>query len=247
MGRSIWFAVTVVVAVGCVGLGFWQLDRRGQRLTHNAEAVAGRSLPTLDLNAPSGEPRAQRRVVARGSFDHQAELILRGHLWNGAPGVHVITPFRLAGSDSAVLVNRGFIPASDAATPDQPVPEERGEIVIEGLAVPVPITEDGGRPAERAGQISWRRLDLPAVRQRLPYPILEVYLLPETPSAAGAWPRRVEPPPLDEGPHLSYAIQWFGIATAVLAFGFVFVLGYGRRRGSNGGLVPPPPPPPPVP
>lgn len=229
MGRRIWFAVSVGVAAACVGLGFWQLDRRAQRLAANAVAIMGRSLDPMDLNATPAVIPAQRRVVVRGSFDHAQEVILRGHLWRGAPGVQVVTPLRIAGRDTAILVNRGFIPAADAATPDDPIPAELGEVVLEGIVVPIPSTGDGGQPVTRSGQTSWRRLDLPTLRQRLPYPIAELYLLPETPRAAGPWPRRADWPGLDEGPHLSYAIQWFGIAAAVLAFGIVFILGIGRR------------------
>jgi cytochrome oxidase assembly protein ShyY1 len=29
---------------------------------------------------------------------------------------------------------------------------------------------------------------------------------------------------MDGGPHLSYALQWFGIAAAVVAFGIFFIL-----------------------
>ena len=240
MGRSIWFGVTVVVATACLGLGLWQLDRRAQRQARNAEAITGRSLPPLDLNASETDPEPQRRVIVRGEFDHTAELILRGHLWRGAPGVHVVTPLRLSGSDRVILVNRGFVPAADGATPDAPVPPEPGEVMLEGIVAPVPVTAEGGQPAGRDGQTSWRRLDLAALRERLGPTLHGVYLLPATASAVGPWPRRVEWPGLDEGPHLSYAIQWFGIGGAVLAFGLIFVLGLGKRPAAEQ-IVPPPP------
>jgi len=239
MVRGLWFALTLLVGSACVGLGFWQLDRLAQRRAANAVAIAGRERPLLDLGTPTQEGRAQRRVMARGVFDHAEEIILRGHLLTGAPGVHVVTPLRLTGSDSAVLINRGFVPAADGAAPEAPVPEEPGAVAIEGIALPVPITEDGGRPAERAGRTSWRRLDLEAVRARLPYPVLDVYVLATPDTARRGWPRRVAPRPLDEGPHLSYALQWFGIASAVLAFGIFFVLGVGRGSAA---AVPPAPP-----
>lgn len=239
MARRLWFIFAVLVTAACIGLGIWQLGRLAERRTGNAVAIAGRERPILDLTAQAGEVRAQRRVVARGTFDHAHEIILRGHLLTGAPGVQVVTPLRLAGSDSAVLVNRGFAPGGDGTTPDDPVPPEPGAVVIEGIAIPVPVTEDGGRPAERAGQTSWRRLDLEVMRSRLPYPVLDVYVLASPDTSRRGWPRRVTPPPLDEGPHLSYALQWFGIGGAVLTFGIFFILGVGRRAGST---VPPAPP-----
>ncbi len=44
----------------------------------------------------------------------------------------------------------------------------------------------------------------------------------------------ISPPELTNGPHLSYAIQWFGIALAALVFGVIFL--WRDRPGS----VPPP-------
>jgi len=243
MARRIWFGVTIVVALLCLGLSGWQLSRRAERRAANAMALAGRTLPVLDLSGPSdGAPRAQRRIRARGVFDHESEIILRGHLLTGAPGVHVVTPLRLTGSDSAILVNRGFVPAADGATPDNPIPPEPGLVNIEGIGLAVPVTAEGGQPAGGAGKESWRRMDLAALRARLPYPILEVYLLALPDSSRQGWPRRVVPPPLDEGPHLSYALQWLGIAAAVFGFGLFFVLGIGRREGAGHPTVPPAPP-----
>jgi surfeit locus 1 family protein len=39
---------------------------------------------------------------------------------------------------------------------------------------------------------------------------------------------RVPPPPLGDGPHLSYALQWFAFATVALV-GYVAWLRAGRR------------------
>lgn len=243
--RRSWFLVTVAVSVGCLSLASWQMGRRSERRTENAAAIAGRAQPVLELGAtPFGTVLAQRRVVARGVFDHSAEVILRGHLLTGAPGVQVVTPLRLVGSDSAVLVNRGFVPAADGATPDFPVPAEPGEVGIEGIALAVPVTSDGGRPVTGAGGTSWRRLDLLALRTKLPYPVMDVYILAAPDSARRGWPRRIEAPPLGEGNHLSYALQWVGIAAAVFGFGLFFILGVGRGSVSAAPPAPPAPPPP---
>lgn len=239
----LWFTVTVLVSAGCLGLAAWQFGRRAERRAENARAVAGRAQPVLDLlHTPPGTDRSQRRAVARGVFDHSGQIILRGHLLTGAPGVQVVTPLRLLGSDSAVLVNRGFVPAADGATPDFPVPEEPGEVVIAGIALDVPSTSEGGQPVSGTGGTSWRRLDLVAIRNRLPYPVMDVYLLAAPDTARRGWPRRVEPPALGEGKHLSYALQWIGIAVAVFGFGLFFILGVGRGTVA---LAPPAPPSPP--
>ena len=76
------------------------------------------------------------------------------------------------------------------------------------------------------------------MQARLPYPIAPVYLIAEADPAAGpahtvrgtVYPFRAEPPPLSEGPHLMYAVQWFGIAGAVAAFAVIFIWRGTRAR-----------------
>lgn len=93
-------------------------------------------------------------------------------------------------------------------------------------------------PVESRGGTSWRRMDLLALRARVPYPLMDIYILAAADSGRSGLPIRVAPPDLGEGPHLNYALQWVGIATAVLAFGLFVILGLGRRP-----LMPGPPPP----
>jgi surfeit locus 1 family protein len=77
-------------------------------------------------------------------------------------------------------------------------------------------SERRGKPLTHEGRTTWGRLDLPALRSALPYPLLPVNLLQTPDSALPRRPRRLPVPALDDGPHLSYALQWFGFATTAL-------------------------------
>lgn len=234
--RLIPIVLLVLFAAASIRLGIWQLDRLRQRRAANAAALALREEPEVRLPAPGGAARlAGRRVRALGTYDQGHTIVLRGRALRQVPGVAVVTPLRLEGlgaGDTAVLVERGFVPAPDAATipPDTPPLDEPGEREVHGLALPIPSAPDSGRPITQGGRTTWQRLDLAALRRRLPYPILEVYLLQSPDSSLPALPRRLEPPPLDDGPHLSYAIQWFAFAAIALVFAGVF-----GRRGPGGG------------
>lgn len=221
----------LVVAAVCVRLGFWQLSRLQQRRAANAHTVAAAALPPLQLNDGIGaSDRNGRRAVGTGSFDRAHEVVLRGFVYQGAPGVRVVTPLRLAGSDSAVLVLRGFVTADDAVHPKVDSLDEPGELEMRGILEPVATEPDSGGPLVRDGATTWRRLDLVALRARIPYPILDVYLIADRDSTRNGFPIRLEPAPLDDGPHLSYALQWFGFAiTAVVGATIVAVRG-GRRN-----------------
>jgi surfeit locus 1 family protein len=146
------------------------------------------------------------------------------------PGVYLVTPLRLSGSDTAVLVERGFVPAPDAVTADAGTFAEPGEVIVNGLARR--LRAGGGNPMRREGRTTWARLDPGAVRDSLPYPILSISIRQTPDPSLPSFPRRHEPPPIDDGPHFGYAIQWFLFAALAVAFAFLVI---GRRESSRRG------------
>lgn len=216
----------LVFAAVAVRLGLWQLHRLSERRAANAAAAAARAAPELDLAVRAGAATAQRRVRATGAYDRAHEQVLRGRALQEVPGVSLVTPLRVPElGDTAVLVERGFVPAPDAVTlrPDSGAFDEPGTHTVHGVALPITGGDDGGQPLAHAGLTTWRRLDLAALRARLPYPILDVYILQAPDSALPRMPRRREPPALDdEGPHQSYAIQWFVFAAMAVVFAGIF-------------------------
>lgn len=47
-----------------------------------------------------------RRVLVRGTWDYDHEVELRYRSFDGQPGIHLLTPLRIDGSDRAILVDR---------------------------------------------------------------------------------------------------------------------------------------------
>jgi surfeit locus 1 family protein len=212
----------LAVAVVCARLGVWQVDRLRERRAANAVALAARSAPVVLLEKPiSGADPVGRRVRVRGRYDHDHDIILRGREYGGVPGVEIVSPLLLGDRSAAVLVNRGFVPAPDAVTAYPDSLQEPGERWVEGIALP--IASGGGAPLQRGGHASWARLDLPALHDTLPYPISAFYIRQSPDTALPRFPRRLDPPVLDDGPHLSYAIQWFAFAIMAVVFGTVIV------------------------
>ena len=227
--------VCLMGAVTATGLGFWQLGRLQARRDANRIALAGRTLPPVALNAlESHDSLNQRRASATGVFDHARTLVLRGRVERDAPGVHLVVPMRLRGRDDAVLVHRGFVPADDALRPDLgTIDTSTVERTVLGILLRLPDDPAGAEPITTGSDTTWRRLDLATVRARLPYPVLDVYLFETSrePRADSTrpWPILATLPALDDGPHLSYMVQWFGIAGAAVAFALIF-----GRRGESG-------------
>jgi surfeit locus 1 family protein len=225
----LFLAVIALVAAVCLRLGFWQLERLRERRDENRLAEAARALPELELSGRADSSLAHRRVRATGVYARDGEIILRGQSHRERPGVVVVTPLRVAGGRVGVLVVRGFVPSADAVNVSSVPAAEGGDVTIRGIALPLGEREDDGAMLERPGAgTTWKGLDRSAIEARLGYPVAAVYVMQAPDSAAPASPRRMEPPALDDGPHLSYAIQWFAFAVIALV-GAAALLG---RRGS---------------
>jgi len=86
--------------------------------------------------------------------------------------------------------------------------------------------------AERPQLDAWFHVDVTRIQQQTGYPLLPAYI--EQLPAPGdlALPRRDPLTDLGEGPHLSYAIQWFSFALILLA-GYL-VMTYRSVKTSSG-------------
>lgn len=219
----------ILVAAVCARLGIWQAQRLHQRRQANLVAQAARAAPPIVLandSLPSAG-LANHRVQATGRFDHEHDVVLRGRAYQGVPGVEIVSPLVLQEGRTVVLVNRGFVPAPDAFTVELDSLWEPGERLVRGIALPV--DSGGGAPLQRGKETTWARLDRAELRARLPYPIASVYILQSPDTTLPRFPRRLDPPALDDGPHLSYAIQWFAFSIMALVFGIV-ILRQQRKR-----------------
>jgi surfeit locus 1 family protein len=217
--RLAFLAFALLAGLICARLGFWQLSRLRERRASNARILASRQLPPIDLDQGSPDSVAINRMVrASGSYDFNTEFVIRRQSMEGVPAVRVVTPLRPASGDTAVLVIRGIVPSADATTIEVDSLREPGPQRVEGTALAITTEPGGGEPLETNGRTTWSRLDLAAIRKALPYPVRGLAILQHPDSLLPAFPRRIEPAPLDDGPHLSYAVQWFG-------FGLIAVVG----------------------
>ncbi|MBA3654963.1 MAG: SURF1 family protein, partial [Actinobacteria bacterium] len=109
-------ALLLLSAAGFTRLGVWQLSRRHERQAANLMIEAARRAPPVALTRETADVAmlAERHVVARGRYDGGRDIVVRGDVLQGVPGVRVVTPLLLDAGGPAVLVDRGFLPAPDA-------------------------------------------------------------------------------------------------------------------------------------
>jgi len=64
------------------------------------------------------------QLEVQGVFDDAHTILLDNRVMNGVAGYHVLSPLRIAGSELAILVNRGWLAAgrSRERIPLQPAP-----------------------------------------------------------------------------------------------------------------------------
>lgn len=226
---------TAVLLPTLILLGLWQLDRAEQKreLLHEFETL-GQQTVILRTDPAVSIPRYQR-VELRGRYDPQRRFLLDAMPGSGGAGFHVLSLFRPTGSATSVVIDRGWIPGSGNRDelPDPAVPS--GEQVLKGRLAYLPRP---GLELEGEGTATdvWPRLMLFPTMEELQaaagiklYPML-VWLDPDEP---GGFERDWRPTSSGPDRHIAYAVQWFGLAAALLV---IFIAVNLDRKPSRDGV-----------
>jgi surfeit locus 1 family protein len=234
--RIVLLLVAIIVAGVCTRLGFWQLDRLQQRRAYNAAVRSGISQPPLTIGASTAdlEMSAYRHASAEGRYYPNHEMLLYGRSLDGAPGSHVLTPL-LLGRGRALLVDRGWVPLEQDGSPlSGPSAAPAGRVRVTGVLLPA---DSSGAADERTTAGIVRTVDIGSVGGSSGLDLLPEYLLLETqdPAQPAGIPAPAPLPELSEGPHLSYAIQWFVFATiALVGYGVLLLRDRWEDRAPDG-------------
>lgn len=242
-----WLGFHLLVVVGVLvmtWLGFWQLNR----LDHRREFNALLTSRTEQTPRPFGEVLAAgdgdlewTPVVVEGRWLPELEVLVINRSQGGVAGRNVVTPVETA-EGTVVAVTRGFV-----ALTQEPPAVPGSTVRLRGLMRPSEERGFGGVSDPASGRLAeFQRLDLERLRAQLPAgvaPRLASWSVtleasePAQPAPLQTVPR----PERTEGPHLSYAVQWFVFA-ALAVVGWVFAM----RRSITSRRAPKPPRVPPV-
>ena len=228
--------MTIVFAVVCVGLGQWQFARRAEAqaaialLNANFDKEPSAVIDVLGDTSNSDRSLKWTPVELTGRYLADRVIYVRTRIGEAGIGFEQLVPF-LDISGNVLVINRGWVAAdaANAAPVNAPaIPNVDMSVVARLMPTEQTIP---GRDAP-AGQIA--TIHVPSIAGRLNNPTYEGWYArvdTETPMtlATQPWDR----PVLDEGPHLSYALQWYVFAT----MGFV---GYGwaLRKEARGPIEP---------
>jgi surfeit locus 1 family protein len=213
-----------------IRLGFWQIARLHERRAHNEVVAAHQRGVAVPISALPRDTSAAhyRPVSVTGRFDYGHELVLTNRTRRGSPGVDLLTPVRLAGSDTAVLVDRGWVYAPDGSTVDRNRWREGDSARVAGY-VELYTPDDGGTTLAKDSHIV-RHASRREVTARLPYPVAPYLVVLVGDTSTAGHPARRELPVLDDGSHRSYAVQWFCFAAIALGGAAAVIR---RERGGS--------------
>jgi surfeit locus 1 family protein len=223
-------AVLLLVPV-LAGLGCWQVTRAREKVRLLDEAAAGQAAAPTDLaSSESLEALPARRPLrVQGVFLAERQGLLDNQVRDGRVGYDILTPLRIEGRDDLLLVDRGWLPrgARREDLPQWSTPE--GLVTLTGtLHAPVDVPLVSGAISDVFGG-AWvvSEIDLPLLGQQLGAPLAPRVLRLDPASEHGFrrdWPVVGMTPQR----HYGYAVQWFGLALALLVL--YVVAGVRRAR-----------------
>ena len=217
-----WFLVACTFALACVGLASWQIERRSEAVSKIERVADNYDLETVSFKEVSSLAKDSvvayewRKVELSGNYLVDDTLLVRNRAIAGQPGFVQLIPFLLE-TGEVVVVERGWIPADSDLNPSNTfLPSES----LKTLVARVRMGETVPNRDSPNGQVT--SINLTDIEQLINLDVKQdLYLRMVTESPAeGAHPQPLSRPVLDEGNHLSYAVQW--IIFAVMGFFALF-------------------------
>jgi surfeit locus 1 family protein len=221
---------TLAVMALCIKAGLWQYNKAGQKQALQTQLNARLSEPPVALTdkliadkIANFETLRYQRVKFTGTYDARYQVLLDNQVENTVAGYHVLTPMQVEGSQTYVLVNRGWIPKAAAQkgvqqqVPVVIVPQGRQE--IEGdITLPAKkfFTLEAPPATDGKWQQVWQNLDMPRYIKSAPFAVQPFVVRLDVKSVAGGFVRNWPPPGERVSMHLGYAYQWFGFALTLL-------------------------------
>jgi surfeit locus 1 family protein len=217
-----WSIFKTIVALAlvflCLVAADWQYTRGVDRQARNnvIEERIARSPIELSSRDAVLDSNEWQSITTTGRFDSTQQILLRNRYWEGKYGYEVLTLFTNA-SGEKFWVDRGWVKAgATATTPPEVTAVPVGDVSITGrfrLDSSLPRGSFFALPATGEGLVSELNAQSQLDTEKFYIDLLsgsEASLTPAAPAQL---------PPLSDGPHKAYALQW-------LFFGGLIV--YGR-------------------
>ena len=217
-----WLVIALALAAmaATFSLGRWQLSRAAEKQALHATVLERQAQPLLDgatLAGPMSPAQADgllhRLVNLQGHWLPEHQIYLDNRTMNGHAGFHVLTPLRLDGRETVVLVQRGWAPrhaVDPRALPQVATPA--GSVRVTGRIADRP-SRAYALGAEVPGPIR-QNLDLDAFRAETGLPLTDLVVW-QTGQPSDGLLRQWPEPDSGVATHHGYAFQWFGLCALI--------------------------------
>ncbi len=216
------FAVTL-------SLGQWQ-TRRAEEKTVLQHLLESRSSETpVQLGAVVADPDTlrYRHVTAEGTFVETRQIFLDNKVFGELAGYYVLTPLLIAGTNTAVFVNRGWIARGREYPRPPAVAVPAGPVAISGIATTPSARFLELSGANIDGQV-WQNLTFDRARKALGLNLLPIVILADRPGDGLA--AVTETPDAGIDMHRGYALQWYSLAAVLCVLWIVVNTRIDRTR-----------------
>jgi surfeit locus 1 family protein len=230
--RPIPFVATVLLVALGISLGNWQERRAAEKiaLQHKLVERGGGAALVLGAAPVAAEALEYRHVKVTGQFVQSYPVYLNNRPQDGRAGLYLLMPLKIAGSDTHVLVARGWLPRNSAdAAKLAPYATPAGTVTVDGIvkASVGHIMQLGTPEPVKPGAIV-QNID-PAQFAQASGLKLQPFFIEQGGAGADGLVRNWPAPSLGVEKHQGYAFQWYALAAMALLF-FVIT---GFRRGTN--------------
>jgi surfeit locus 1 family protein len=211
--------LTIALVAMLVSLGRWQLQRAAEkRVLFDSFAAGSDTTRSIDLQTPK-VPRYSQ-VEADGHYDDTRQVLIDNMVNAERAGYFVITPFALQGG-GWVLVNRGWVPlgSSRAERPVIPVAADTRHLRGRADKLPSPGIQMGtaavpAPPFPVVANFPTHSEVAQLLKESSWTPATDLILL--DPKEPDGYVRNWAAPGFPPMRHVGYAVQWFGLALALL-------------------------------
>jgi len=207
-------SVLIVATIAFLtSLGFWQLDRANEKRAIEA-SIQKANTGIVELIADENRllEKEYYQVRLKGQYQSNKQFIYDNQIVDQVSGYYVLTPFKLEGQPSTIIINRGFIPwnGDREKLADVSIKKTKSEIKVQ-ISKPIKRIELKSSEIGNNFPVLIQAVDLVKMSELAGIDFSSMVGLLDA-SMDDGFVRKWEPYTGSIEKHIGYAVQWFLMA-----------------------------------
>ena len=205
--------IIVTTIAFLTSLGFWQLDRANEKRAIEASIQkANTGIVELITDENRLLEKEYYQVRLKGQYQSNKQFIYDNQIVDQVSGYYVLTPFKLEGQPSTIIINRGFIPwnGDREKLADVSIEKTKSEIKVQ-ISKPIKRIELKSSEIGNNFPVLIQAVDLVKMSELAGIDFSSMVGLLDA-SMDDGFVRKWEPYTGSIEKHIGYAVQWFLMA-----------------------------------